>query len=180
MKALLSLAWDEPRSLAIVALRALAVAAALTVAAKVKIHLPWTPVPLTLQTFVVLTAAGLWGMAGVGGVVLYVAGASANLPVMAGPSVLGPTGGYLLGFVAASAVVAGGREGSSLRLLAAMAAASGLIYLCGALWLWAWSGQSLAWAITAGVLPFVPGDAAKAIAAWAAVTGLRCRPQRAA
>jgi len=150
--------------------QAAGVAVALALAAKIRVWLPWSPVPMTLQTFVVLSAPALCGVAaGAVGVALYVAAASAGLPVMAGPSVFGPTGGYLLGFVAAAALVAHYRSASPLRLLLAMAGASVLIYLCGATWLWAWSGKSLGWIWAAGVLPFLPGDAAKILAAWAAV-----------
>ena len=149
--------------------QAIVVAGAIAIAAKIRVWLPWSPVPVTLQTFVVLAAPALLGLsAGAGGVALYVAAASAGLPVIAGPSVFGPTGGYLLGFIAAAALVAHYRTAPHWRLFGVMAVASAVIYLCGATWLWAWSGESLSWVLSAGVLPFLPGDVAKLVAAWAA------------
>ncbi len=152
--------------------QALAVAVALAAAAKVRLWLPGSPVPVTLQTLVVLAAPALMGLAaGAGGVAIYIAAATCGLPVIAGPSVFGPTGGYLLGFLAASALVAAHRRSGPLRLLLAMAAASALVYLSGAAWLWAWSGKSAGWVLAAGVLPFLPGDVAKLLAAWVLVAG---------
>jgi biotin transport system substrate-specific component len=148
--------------------QALAVAALLTGAAKLRFFLPGSPVPVTLQTFVVLLAGARLGLgAGVAGIALYAAAASAGLPVLAGPSLVGPTGGYVLGFVAAAAVVAGHKPARGWALLARMAAAHLLLYVCGALWLAAYAGQGLLWAAQRGILPFVLGDAAKLLAAWA-------------
>ena len=79
--------------------------------AQVSIPLPFTPVPLTLQTFAVLAgAAALGAERAVLAQVLYITLAVAGLPVLAGGAsgraeVIGATGGYLLGFVVASYVV---------------------------------------------------------------------------
>jgi len=79
--------------------------------AQISIPLPFTPVPITGQTFaVLLTGALLGSRLGVAAMLTYVAEGSAGLPFFAGgahgPAVLaGPTGGYLVGFVIAAFVV---------------------------------------------------------------------------
>ena len=156
------------RTVATTAVGAVGVAVAIAVAAKIRVWLPWSPVPVTLQTLVVLAAGAIYGVGvGAGGTALYAAAAAAGLPVLAGQSVFGPTGGYVLGFVAAAAIVGHYSRTSSWKLLAAMVAASVVIYLFGGVWLWAWSGRSLGWVWAVGVMPFLPGDAAKLVAAWA-------------
>lgn len=173
---------ENTRQAAVVLAKAVAVALALTVAAKLRFYVPWSPVPVTLQTFVVLTAGATLGVgAGAGGVALYAALASVGLPVLAGPSIFGPTGGYVLGFVGAAALVSAAARARPWGLLAAMVAAEVLVLLCGGVWLAAWMGQSAAAAWKLGVVPFVVGDSAKLAAAWAVATwynsraGTRCR-----
>src|SRR3954449_8025585 len=84
--------------------------ALVSVAAQVSIELPFTPVPLTGQTFaVVLVGASLGAARGVGSMLLYLAAGLVGLPVFQdgshGWNVLdGPTGGYLFGFVLAAAL----------------------------------------------------------------------------
>lgn len=140
---------------------------AMVAAAHLKIYLPFTPVPLTLQTLVVLLAGGLLGarlgfVAATGYLVLSLL----NLPVMAGPSFVGPTGGYVLGFVLAAVIMGlAVRRGSWAWLVTGAVAGSFTILLCGALWLSAYTGQDLARAFQLGALPFLPGDALKTAAA---------------
>lgn len=155
---------------AVLVVQAIGVAAALAVAARLRIHLPGTPVPVTLQTFVLLLACPLVPIgAAVGGTALYAVAASIGLPVIAGPSILGPTGGYVLGFIAAAAVLGSGQARGPLSLAAIMLAAELVIHACGVVWLAAWAGRELGWAIAAGSLPFVVGDAIKLAGAWAGV-----------
>ncbi len=136
----------------------------------VRVPLFFTPVPVTLQTFFVL-AAGLClgrklGAAAAGAVIV---GGVAGLPAFAGP--VGCTGGYLVGFVAGAYVaglLAGERPGFS-RALGAAAAGSVVILAMGTLWLGAVVG--LEEAAIGGLLPFLPGDALKALAAASLVSG---------
>ena len=108
----------------------------------------------------------------------YVLAGALGLPVFAGgrggPGVLvGPTGGYLVGFVAAAFVTGGliemwGRSG--LRPYAATLVGAGTIWLCGWAWLSVWmaaSGEAapLRAAFLAGVAPFIAADPVKAMAA---------------
>jgi len=89
-----------------------------------------------------------------------------NLPVMAGPSFVGPTGGYVLGFVLAAALVGlCVKRGGWTWLVVGTVAGSLAILLCGSLWLSAYTGQDLAKAFRLGALPFLPGDALKMAAA---------------
>jgi biotin transport system substrate-specific component len=150
--------------------------AALTAAAaQVVIPVPGSPVPLTGQTFaVLLTAAALGPARGVASQVLYLALGVVGLPVFAGAAhgpgvIFGASGGYLVGFLAAAAIVgAGARRGadrSALRTLLLFALASAVIYVIGTAWLCLDTGMSAGAGISAGVTPFIPGDVAKALLA---------------
>ena len=146
-------------------------------AAQVAIPLPFTPVPLTLQTFAVLAgAAALGAERAVIAQVLYIALAVAGVPVLAGGAsghevVVGATGGYLIGFVLASYVVgrisSNGASTKSGKTALAFLAGSVLIYALGAPWLAFTTGNTITWAIVNGVVPFLVGDLIKAVAAGA-------------
>ena len=146
-------------------------------AAQVSIPLPFTPVPLTLQTFAVLAgAAALGAERAVIAQVLYIALAVAGVPVLAGGAsghevVVGATGGYLIGFVLASYVVgrisSNGASTKSSKTALAFLAGSVLIYTLGAPWLAFTTGNTITWAIVNGVVPFLVGDLIKAVAAGA-------------
>jgi biotin transport system substrate-specific component len=139
--------------------------------------LPFTPVPLTLQTFAVLAgAAALGAERAVLAQVLYITLAVAGAPILAGGAggreeVIGATGGYLLGFVVASYVVgrisAAGASTKTSTTALAYVAGSLVIYSLGAPWLAFVYGETTTWAIANGVLPFLIGDAIKALAAGA-------------
>ena len=145
--------------------------------AYVSIPLPFTPVPLTLQTFAVLAgSAALGAERAVLAQVLYITLAVAGAPILAGGAggreeVIGATGGYLLGFVLASYVVgrisAAGASTKTSTTALAYVAGSLVIYSLGAPWLAYVAGFSMSEAIAAGVVPFLIGDAIKALAAGA-------------
>jgi len=164
----------------------LIVAGSLVVAgmAQVQIPLPFTPVPLTGQTFaVLLVGAALGARRGAASLLLYLAEGAAGLPFFAGGAggfarLAGPTGGYLIGFVLAALVVGWladrGRDRRFGTALPIFLLGELVIYLCGVTWLGAYVGMQKA--LTAGLLPFVIGDAIKLItaalalpAAWALV-----------
>jgi biotin transport system substrate-specific component len=151
-------------------------AAGLTaLAAQVSVPVPGSPVPVTGQTFaVLLTAAALGPVRGLAAQVLYLAAGAAGLPVFAGAGhgpgvVFGATGGYLAGFLAAALITGyGARRGadrSPARTLVLFAIASAVIYLIGTTWLCLDTGMSASAGIAAGVTPFLPGDAVKALLA---------------
>lgn len=151
-------------------------AAALTaVAAQISIHVPGSPVPVTLQTFAVLvTAAGLGAVRGALGQLLYLAVGALGMPVFSNASggahvLFGATGGYLLGFILAAYVVGALSERGADRKVVSTAlayvAGSALIYGLGVTVLALSTGQSLGWAIQHGLVPFLIGDGLKALAA---------------
>jgi len=169
---------------------ALALAAATGLAAQIRIPLPFTPVPITLQTFVVLLAGVVLG-ARFGGLSqgLYVGLGAAGVPWFQGLGggvghLLGPTGGYLVGFVVAAAAVGHvvDRYPAVRRLpalLVVLAVANFLlVYGVGLPWLYAWSafvaGEPITVAelLTIGLFPFVPGDVVKLFGAAAVGTAL--------
>jgi len=171
----LALAARTPRSRAV---GIVIVAVALALASQFALPLPRTPVPLTLQPFVVVLAGLLLGpLDAAAAMVLYLAAGAMGAPVFApiGPPglarLLSPTGGYLLAYPFAAAVagrLGAGREQFGARLVAALAGILAL-YLGGLAQLAVITG-SLASAAVIGVLPFVAADLVKAIVA-AALSG---------
>lgn len=135
-----------------------------------KVQVPFYPVPMTMQTAVVflLGIAYGWRLA-MATVLLYLAQGAAGLPVFAGtpekgiglPYMLGPTGGYLLGFAAAAAITgwAGERSRHWLATGLGVFLATAAIYVLGAGWLASFVGFEKA--LTLGVVPFLLGDLLK-------------------
>ena len=141
--------------------------------AQVKIPLPFTPVPLTGQTFaVLLVGAALGSKRGAASLALYMAMGAFGLPFFAGGAsglayLSGATLGYLVGFVGAAYVVGllaeRGLERSVRTSLVPFVAGTLVIYLFGAGWLAILLGAEKAF--TMGILPFIPGDVIKLILA---------------
>jgi biotin transport system substrate-specific component len=146
--------------------------------AQVSFPLPFTPVPVTLQTFAVLMAGcALGSRRGALAVLAYLEEGFAGLPVFSAGTagiahLFGPTGGYLVGFVAAAFVVGLGVERGAARRwpgrLAVLVAGSMTLYVPGVIWLGAFTGIDTA--VTLGFMPFVVGDALKVVAGWALLT----------
>src|SRR5256885_3813912 len=93
----------------------LAGSALIALAAQVRIPLPFSPVPVTGQTFAVLLVAAALGRLGLASVIAYLIEGAAGLPVFAGgtfgvTTIVGPTGGYLIGFALAAAIVGSAAE----------------------------------------------------------------------
>lgn len=153
-------------------------AAVVAVAAQVRIPLPITPVPVTLQDVAVLTVGGLLGpAAGVAALITYLALGIAGLPVFSGGAsgaawLLGPTGGYLLAFPVAALVMAtvARRRGFAAALLGAFLAML-VIHAGGVAQLAILSGDAEA-AFRIGSLPFLPAALIKIPLAAALVTGI--------
>ena len=158
---------------------ALIVGGSLVVGLSAQIALPlaFSPVPITGQTLAVLLVGALMGRVR-GGIVmlLYLAEGVAGLPVFAGGGagaahLLGPTGGYLVGFVAAATVTGYLAErGWDRRFgttLAAMLLGTVAIYAVGLAWLGLFTGTENLLAM--GLYPFVPGAIVKIIVAAALV-----------
>jgi len=138
------------------------------------------PVPITGQTLgVLLVGAALGSRRGALAVVMYLAQGAAGLPVFAHGGfglhhMLGPTGGYLFGFVPAAFVVGAlaerGWDRKPLTTVAAMAVGNIIIYAVGATWLAIWLG-SAGRALALGVVPFLIGDGIKIALAAALLPG---------
>jgi biotin transport system substrate-specific component len=158
----------------------LAIVGSLLLTLSAKVQVPFYPVPMTMQTVVVLLIGMAFGARlGVATVALYLAEGAAGLPVFAGTPekgiglayMMGPTGGYLLGFVLAAAIagwiVEGWRDAEGLAL--AVVAGSVTIYLPGVLWLASFVGFGKAFEL--GLVPFLWGDLLKAGLAFALALG---------
>ena len=150
----------------------------IALSAQAAIPLPFTPVPVTLQTFaVILTGCLLGSRRGALAVIAYIAEGSFGLPFFSGGTagighLLGPTGGYLVGCVA-SAFLAGllSERKAALKpagLLLTLVVADLVVFIFGVTWLGAFTGPQKAVAL--GFVPFVVGDALKIAAAWGILT----------
>jgi biotin transport system substrate-specific component len=164
----------------------------LTVSAKLQI--PLWPVPMTMQTYVILVVAMAYGTRlGVATVVAYLLAGAVGLPVFAGtpekgmgvPYMLGPTGGYLAGFLVATCLMGKlaerGWDRRVLSCIVAITVGHIVILACGVTWL----AVSLGWAnaIVVGLMPFIFATVIKTILAgmtlpmaWRAVERLRRSP----
>jgi biotin transport system substrate-specific component len=146
----------------------------LTVSAKVQV--PFYPVPMTLQTLVVLLIGVAFGWRmGFATVLAYLAQGAMGLPVFAGTPekglgllyMTGPTGGYLVGFALAAATTGWlaecGLDRSAIGTAIAMLAGNAVIYACGLIWLSNFVGTEKA--VTFGMAPFLFGDLVKIVLA---------------
>ncbi len=165
---------------------ALVVAGSLVLWASAKIQVPFYPVPMTLQTLAIMAIAASFGMRlGVATVLLYLAEGAFGLPVFAGTPekgiglayMIGPTGGYLVGFVLAVGLVGWlaerGFDRNIFKLFGVMLAGDVVIFALGIFWLGTvlgWDKPVLDW----GLYPFILGDVTKiALAASAVLAGRR-------
>ncbi len=143
---------------------------------------PIGPVPIVLQNLFVLVAALLlgsrWASAAVA---VYLLAGACGLPVFAGGGgglghLFGPRGGYLFGFLAAAWLTGLIAERAGRRPwleVVAMVAGSLLIYALGVPWLQWMLGLDFGKAMAVGMLPFLPGDALKIVAALLIVRSVR-------
>jgi biotin transport system substrate-specific component len=166
----------------------------LALCAHIVIPVPWTPVPITGQTFGVLFAGVLLGSRRGGiALVVYLLEGFAGLPVfqplgLAGPArFLGPTAGYLLSYPAAAFVTGwlverGAQIGlarranshfAGLRLISALISGEAIIFLGGCVWLALGLGLGWKLALDQGALPFIPGEIIKMALIVAAIGGFQ-------
>jgi biotin transport system substrate-specific component len=145
---------------------------------QVSIPLGFTPIPLSLGTFAVLTAGTVLGaQRATAAMALFLAAGFAGLPVFAGARAgIGlPTLGYAVGYIAAAALAGWaaqrGFDRSYWKTFAVMATGSSVIYLLGVPYLAVSAHLSLAEGIAQGLTPFLLGDLIKALAAAAALPG---------
>ena len=155
--------------------------AALT-AAGAYLAIPIGPVPIILQNLFIFLSGLLlgakWGVASVG---VYLLAGALGLPVFSGGvggigRFVGPTGGYLLGFLPAVFVIGMISEKTPNRVVfdvLAMLCGAILIYACGVTWLKVLTGMTLSKTLAVGMYPFILGDALKIAAAVPIAKALR-------
>jgi len=144
-----------------------AVAGAVALGAWARVPLPFSPVPVTLQTLPVLLAGFAVGRGrATTGLALYLALGLAGAPLFA--TTVGPTLGYLVAFLGVPYVVERFRAPA-----AGLVAGTMLIYALGATWLAFWLRCTPAEAMMVGVVPFLPGDVLKIFAAHRVVRWIR-------
>ncbi|MGI9372697.1 MAG: biotin transporter BioY [Hyphomicrobiales bacterium] len=151
----------------------LAVIGSIAMWVSAKVQIPFYPVPMTMQTFVAISLGVAFGWRlGAAAVMLYLLEGAAGLPVFAGTPdkgiglayMMGPTGGYLIGFVL-TAGVAGwlaerGFDRNAFTMFVAMLLGAAAIYIPGLAWLSSLIGFEKA--IQFGLTPFVLADVTKA------------------
>lgn len=147
-----------------------------------KCEVPFWPVPMTLQVLVTFVLAGLFGPWRAGAMVgLYLVEGALGLPVFANSPargiglayMVGPTGGYLLGFLVAAFASGAwiyGKSRSFVSMLLAMLGGLGVIYLLGAAWLAKFVGIEAS--VMLGIVPFLLGDLLKVLLAASMVTAV--------
>jgi biotin transport system substrate-specific component len=174
--------WRKPTGFGAARLREAALViggiAVLTVSAKTQ--LPMIPVPMTMQSAAVLLLAAAYGLRlGLATVLAYLLLGALGAPVFAGAAAglayfAGPTGGFLLGFALAAAVVGGLCErgwSRGGRLLLSLGAGTAIPFMTGAAWLAVLSdGQT---ALAVGVMPFLPGAVLKLALVFSLLTAAR-------
>lgn len=154
----------------------LVVAAVALLTASAKIQIPLWPVPMTMQTYVVLVIGMGYGLRlGVTAIGSYLALGALGLPVFAGtpaqgvglPYMLGPTGGYLVGFLLAAAacglLAERGWDRRLMTSVVAMVLGHALIFVCGIAWLGSLIGAERA--VQVGLMPFILGTVIKTVLA---------------
>lgn len=151
----------------------------IAISAQITVNLPFSPVPITAQTLAVLLAGLYLGKnLGAASIAAYLAQGAAGLPFFAGgksglATLLGPTGGYLFGFLAAAYIVG---MLSELRYKRSLFQASStiivgnvIIYIFGLFWLARFVGESQV--LQLGLYPFLIGDLLKILLAIVLVGG---------
>ena len=143
---------------------------AMAFGAYARIPVPGTPVPITLQTlFVMLSGAVLGRRFGSFSQFGYIALGAMGIPIFQGYSfgfahILGPTGGYLIGFIFAAYVIGylfDSRDFSIAGTVTAFVIGSFILYGFGVLWLMFLYKLNIIEVMSIGVLPFIPGEVIK-------------------
>ena len=160
---------------------AMVVFGSLLVAASAQVSVPMFPVPMTLQTLAISLIGLTYGARLAGATLLtYLAQGIAGLPVFAGGAaglayLMGPTGGFLIGFLAMAwltgYLVERGLDRGFGRLFVAAFIPALLLFVPGVLWLWTITPLDLQGAVMAGAVPFQIGGLVKSAVAALIVTG---------
>jgi biotin transport system substrate-specific component len=170
--------WPRQTASRIARIAALMIGGTIALTLAAKIQVPFYPVPMTLQTLAVLVIGATYGARLAGATLaLYLFEGLVGLPVfagvLAGPAyIAGKTGGYLISYVVAAALIGflaeRGWDRAPARLIGALLIGEAIIFGCGFAWLAQFIGAPAAW--TFGVAPFLLGDALKVLLAAALIT----------
>ncbi len=174
---LLDTVWDTTKSSKWLRFALITLGGSLLLTMTAKLQVPFYPVPMTMTTFAILFLSMACGWRLGGSIVLfYLLQGAAGLPVFAGTPekgigiayMMGPTGGYLIGYYIAAIVVGflaeRGWDRNFVTTAAAMLIGSALIYIPGVLYLgslFGWDKPILEW----GMYPFLLGDLTKLVLA---------------
>lgn len=192
-KSLVSLALPQGGTARLAAQIVAAVSGTLLLALSAKTKVVLGPVDMSMQTLAILVLASAFGLRlGVATLLLYLAEGAMGLPVFQGTPekgiglayMVGPTGGYLLGFVAMAAIVGWaadrGWDRNPAKMFGAMLTGEVAMLALGFAWLSVLIGTENAWQF--GVVPFVLADLVKVAlaaailpAAWSLMGALRAR-----
>ncbi len=157
------------------------------IGAFIRIPLPFTPVPFTMQVFFVLLGALLLGPRyGTVSQAAYIVLGIAGMPMFTLMGVgiahlTGPTGGYIVGFLAAQPVIGyiignnDSQKENILRITSALVAGLAVIFFFGCLHLKLVTGTGIREVVMMGLVPFIPGAILKAAAAGAIYITFRKR-----
>lgn len=162
-------------------------AAVICILGPLSIPLPVSPVPISFTNLAIYFAVILLGWKrGTLSYIIYLLIGMVGVPVFSGftgglGKLVGPTGGYLVGFIF-MAIIAGWfiekYEGNMLMYFVGMILGTIVTYALGTLWLAYVAGMSIKAALVAGVLFYIPGDVAKMIIAAIAGGAIRKRLKR--
>ena len=183
-KSIASTFLPDDRVLRIATFLVLALAGSLVLAVSAKAKVPFYPVPMTLQTLAVMAIVAAYGLRlGTATIALYLVEGALGLPVFTGTPekgiglvyMMGPTGGYLAGYIVAALIVGlaveRGWSRKPFRLFGAMFLADAAVFALGIAWLGAlmgWDKPILDW----GLYPFVLGDLVKVALAASGIAAL--------
>jgi len=183
-KSIASTFLPDDRVLRIATFLVLALAGSLVLAVSAKAKVPFYPVPMTLQTLAVMAIVAAYGLRlGTATIALYLVEGALGLPVFTGTPekgiglvyMMGPTGGYLAGYIVAAPIVGlaveRGWSRKPFRLFGAMFLADAAVFALGIAWLGAlmgWDKPILDW----GLYPFVLGDLVKVALAASGIAAL--------
>lgn len=148
--------------------------ALLSVSAYISFPIPFTPIMITAQTIIInLIALTLAPKKGVLTVLVFFLLGSIGIPIFSGGRagigvLVGPSGGYFLGFVISVFIVSylrGNKIDFKKYLFLTILVGTPIILICGAIWMSYYNGATIIETIKISIIPFIPGDIIKAIIA---------------
>ena len=162
-------------------------AAIMCVLSPISIALPISPVPISLGSFCVYLIVYILRLDGIVSVIIYLLLGAVGVPVFTGFSggigkILGPTGGYMIGYIFL-ALIAGiflnMSHSKKLFGILGMVLGTIVLYIFGSVWLAEVANMTFSQAMLAGVIPFIPGDIVKMIVASYLGSNIRSRLKKA-